>query len=217
MDQTRSSITRKLSYLYEGAFVLNISLAVMATIFLYARTLTNRLFQVDALINRTLHIPQRDVVWGYWALFLPGALLAVCLWFTLKPILRSPFKAPSIRFVTGTATLTLIPLYWLCARFEQSHRKYWSPFHSIEFYELVLVLLLIWLANYFGRNTSIPLLVSIIGILLHYDFWFQKFGTYYIFAGNSGAIALIPIVGLASALAWVVHNNRLSRTPTMAL
>jgi len=215
MDQTRSSIRRESFYLYEGTFVLNISLVVMATIFLYDRALTNRLFRMDESINRLLHIPQTDLVLGYWALFLPGAVLAVCLWFVLKLFLRSPAGAVSLRYVSGIAALTLIPLYWLCARFENGPRYNWTPFHSFEFYELVLIVVLLWLFLHFDRNQGVPLLVSVTCICLYYGFWFWEFGTYYVFVGNSGAITTLPIVGLASALTWLFYSNRQSRIPPM--
>ena len=183
----------------------------MAMILLYNGTLTPRLFQMDASINKLLHIRQTDLVWGYWALFLPGTALALCIWLFLRLSSRSPVTREILRSVGGIAAFTALPIYWLFARYASSHRYGWTPLRSLEFYELLLILVLLSLTLYWDRNSSVPLWAGVGVILLHYGFWFWQFGTYSLFFGNNSPFILLPIVGFLSAVVWLLYNRAQSQ------
>jgi hypothetical protein len=207
MGQNQSSVATTIPYFHNVMFSLNLALASVAAVFLYNHPLTSALFRMDASINRFLHIRQTDLVWGYWAFFLSGILLALCIWVLLRLFSRIWSTEKILESFAGIAALAALPVYWLCSMYSSNHRSGWDPFHSIPFYEILLVLICVPL--YLRWNWRIPLWGSIVAVLLHYAFWFQQFGTYYIFKGNGGPIILLPIVGLMSALTWVLYIRRL--------
>jgi hypothetical protein len=211
MSHDQATTRSQLQYVHEGMFALNLGLTGMALIFLYSAGVTKLLFRMDASINRSLHIPQSDLVWGYWALFLPGTALAICIWSYLRLFSRSAFTQGILRTLGGMAAITYIPIYWLLARYAGSHRYGWTPLRSLEFYEAVAVLLVLSAAFYLERIWSFPLWLGITGIVLHYGFWFWQFGTYHVFSGNSIPISFLPIVGLLASIAWLLYARATPR------
>jgi hypothetical protein len=204
-DQTLNR--SKVLYVHEGMFALNLAFATMAMIFLYSHTLTAQLFRMDASINIFLHLPQTDLVLGYWALFLPGTALAICIWLLLSWSSHSPVTHELLRSVGGVAAFTALPIYWLFARYESSRRYGLSLLNSIQLYEVIFVLLLLGLYLYLGRNWSVPVWASAGLILLHFGFWFWQFGTLYVFSANATPIAFLPIIGFLSAVVWFLYNR----------
>jgi len=39
----------------------------------------------------------------------------------------------------------------------------------------------------------------------HYVLWLRQFGTYFVFSGYDRAIVFLPVMGLASTLAWLCY------------
>jgi len=190
---------------------LNLALATVALVFLYNHTLTSTLYRMDASINRLLHIRQTDLVWGYWALFLSGIVLALFIWVLLRMFSRTGSTWKILKSFAGIVAVAAIPFYWLCETYSASHRYGWNPLRAIQFYELVVVLICVSL--YLRWNLPIPLWGTVLGILLHFGFWFWQFGTYYIFIGNGGPLILLPTIGLGASLVWLLYIRRMQHDP----
>jgi hypothetical protein len=190
-------------YLHEALFSLNISLTIVALVFLYSRPVTSALFRMDYSIHRFLHLQQTDLHYGNWAFFLPGTALALCIMISLHFARRAPLTREILRSAGGIAALCSLPAYWLCAMYSGNRRYGWNPFHAIQLYEAVLVLLCVVL--YLGGEWRVPWWGNLIMILLHYGFWFRQFGTEYLLTAYGGPITLAPIAGLSSTLAWILY------------
>jgi hypothetical protein len=152
---------------------------------------------------RTVRVPKDSYTGGYFAFFLPALALALCIWTLLRIFSRTRLTAKILRPFAGIAALAGLPVYWLCAMYFSSHQYGWNPLTAIQFYELVVVLICV--SSYLLWNWTVPLWGSLIMILLHYGFWFRQFGTDYLLTGYGGSITLTPIVGLSSALAWILY------------
>ncbi len=206
MPNEQRAVVSTARYLHETFFSLNIAFAIMALVFLYSGTLTSALFRMDYSIQRFLHIRQTDLHFGNWAFFLPGTVLALCIWLSLHFSSHTRLTRGILRPVGGIVALTALPIYWLCATYSASHRYGWNPLHAIQFYEVALVLICVFL--YLGGRWRVPWWGNLIIILLHYGFWFRQFGTEYLLTAYSGPITLTPIVGLSSTLAWILYVRR---------
>lgn len=211
MNRNQSSIAPALvQYIHEATFSLNLALTLMAFFFLFnPRPLTSRLFRMDVAINRSLHIlntadiPKDYFTLGYFAFFLPAMGLALCLWALLRLFSRASLTEDILKAFGGIAAFAALPIYWLFAEYSASHRYGWNPLRAIQFYELVVVLICVSL--YLRRNWPVPWWGNILIALLHYGFWSWQFGTYYILVGNGGPIIFLPLIGVVSALAWVLY------------
>jgi hypothetical protein len=59
---------------------------------------------------------------------------------------------------------------------------------------------------------------AFIVLLLHYAFWFWQFRPFFVmlFRGWGGAVAIAPIVGFCSALAWIFYLGNVEPELTRA-
>lgn len=207
MVDNQSLRASRLRYFHEALFALNIALATMDVIFLYNEPLMRRFFRADVAINQLLHIRQTDLVFGYWAVFLPGIALALCIWLFLCLFRRSSLTNEILHSFAGIAAFTAFPVCWLMINYESNHRYGWVPFRSIQFYEVLLVLTLLSIALYLEPRRSVPLWASFSATLIHYGYWFWQFGTYSLFFANNGPFILVPIAGFLSAVIWLLYER----------
>jgi hypothetical protein len=217
MDRNRLSTAPTLPQrIHEATLSLNVASVTMAFFWLSnPRPATSLLLRMDIAISRYLRIlpdlrtvrfPKDSYIGGYFAFFLPALALALCIWTLLRVFSRARLHRQILESFGGIVALAALPIYWLCATYSSNHRSGWNPFSAIQFYELLVVL--ICASLYLRSHWHIPMWGSLLVILLHYAFWFQQFDTYYIFRGNGGSITLLPIIGLMSALAWILYTSR---------
>jgi len=188
---------------------LNVALVVLAFVFQYVpRSLVSFLNGLEFTVDRLLHVRHTDFIGGYWEFFLPGIALALCAWVPLRLFSSASFTGGIRRFAAGIAAVILPPA-WLCATYIRTYR--WSPFEGIQLCELMIALGCVILYLY-GR-WPIPRLGSVLILLLHYAFWFWQFRFFFVtlIRGWGGAVAVVPVVGLSSSLAWMLYLANVKR------
>lgn len=189
---------------------MNLSFVVMALVFDDApESFISHLNRLEFAVNRLLGIRQTDFITGYWEFFLPGIALALCIWVLLRALSHTHLSAEVLRSAAGFAAIGAPPLWWLCATYMRTRRYGWTPFAAIQFYELVLALFCI--SVYLYGKWSIPALGSLLVLLLHYAFWFWQFSPLFrtLVRGWGGSVAVTPVVGLCSGLAWILYRTTL--------
>jgi len=217
MNQSQPSSFKSIRRVHEAAFSLNVALVLMAFVLQYApSSLISNLNRLEISVNRMMHIRQTDFITGYWSFFLPGIALALCIWVFLRVFPRAKFTRRILRSEAGFIAVGAPALWWLCATYSQSHRYGWSPFSSIQFYELLAALFCIIL--YLYRRRSVPNWGAIFILLLHYAFWSWQFWPLFVtlVRGWGGSAAVTLLVGLCSSLLWMLYLAHLEREATLS-
>jgi hypothetical protein len=206
MKNERPSVTSGVRYVHECMFSLNLASAIIASVFLDGPTsVVSALFRMEISVQRVLHIHQTDLHLGYWAFFLPATALALCIWLLLRLTSNTRLAREMLRSIAAFAALALPAVYWLCARYEERRRYGWNPLQAIQTYELLAALVL--LSLYLANKRPIPLWSSALIVVLHFSFWFWQFGPYSLLLGFGGPVVLEPVIGLSSALAWLLYTR----------
>ncbi len=188
--------------LFAGAFLaFYLACSVLAGIFAFSKPISSFFFRIDPFINHKLHIPQTDLVWGYWALFLPAAGLAVCLWLGLRFAISDKQSIDCYRLI-GILALYAAPAYWLWATYIGSHRYGWTPIRAYQFYELILAMAITLILAKVDKHAWRWLIG--LTVCFHFSFWTWQFGSLYFLQGNPGPIALLPVIGLIATLLWLL-------------
>ena len=202
----QSSVASRIQHIHEATFSLNLAFVAMGLVFVYASdAVILSLDQLEFSVNKFLHIRQTDFLRGYWEFFLPGMVLALCVWRLLRLSSRAQLTREILRWVGGVTALVAVPAYWLCMTYSATRRYGWNPFHAVQPYELVLVL--IWASLYLRGKLPIPCWENVLAISLHYGFWLWQFWPLFLtlFTGYGGSAAAASIVGFGASLAWVLY------------
>jgi hypothetical protein len=210
MGQKQSSVDSRIQYIHEATFSLNLAFVVMGLVFVYASdAIILPLDQLEFSVNKVLHISQTDFLRGYCEFFLPGIVLALCIWSLLRLSSFAQLAREILRCVGGVTALVAVPAYWLCMTYSASRRYGWNPFHAVQLYELMLVL--VWASLYLRGKWPIPWWGPVVAVSLHYGFWLWQFWPLFLalFTGYGGSAAVTPIVGFGASLAWVLYERQL--------
>jgi hypothetical protein len=196
---------------HEALFSANIAFVFMALVFQSgSQFAVSRLNSLEFAFNRLLHIRQTDFLRGYWEFFLPGIALAVVIFVTLR-LFPAHFSYNILRSLAGISAVTLAPALF-CVTYFRSHG--WNPFGTALFCELLVALFCVLLYLYGKWPTA--KFGSLIILLLHYAFWFWQFSPFFamFLSGWGGAVAVVPVVGLCSSLAWMLYLANLEPLST---
>jgi hypothetical protein len=208
MGPNQSSASR-IQYIHEVTFSLNLAFVVMGLVFVYAAdAVILPLDKLEFSVNKLLHIRQTDFFRGYSEFFLPGMVLALCIWRLLRLSSRAQLIREILRWVGGVTALVAVPAYWLCMTYSAGRRYGWNPFHGIQLYELVPVL--VWASLFLRGKWPIPWWGNILAVSLHYGFWLWQFWPLFLtlLTGYGGSAAVTPIVGFGASLAWVLYARQ---------
>lgn len=214
MGEKQPSVAPHIQYFDEATFSLNLAFLAMAFLFMSAPyTVIAYLNRVEFSINNLLRIRQTDLILGYWEFFLPAVVLTLCIWMPLRLSSHNRWTSEILRSVGGVTAVVGPPVYWLCGTYAANRRYGWNPLHTIQLYEVLLVL--IWLSLCL-RGTW-PLRAWMILILfIHYGFWFWQFWPSLLtfFRGYGGSPSVTSIVGAGASMMWMFYMLHLEREPT---
>ncbi len=189
-------------------FSMNLAMATMAAIFLYAdRSVISALGRLETLAHHLLHMRQTDFIEGRFEFFLPGMFLAICIWALLELLPRSLNEA-ILRNVGGIAALTVAPVWWLGLMYAAEHRYGWNPFHAPQIYETLLVVT--WAIIFLTGKPKQSIRFATGILLVHGCYWIWQFGPYHptIFFYNW---QIGPFVGFGSSFTWLVYLANLRK------
>jgi hypothetical protein len=215
-DRDHLSTAKTARWIHEAFFSLNLAFVIMALVFDYApRSLISHLNRLESAVNGLLQIRQTDFITGYWAFFLPGIALALCIWLLLRVLSRTQLTAEILRSGAGVAAVSAPPLWWLCTTYMRTQRYGWTPLAAFQFYELALALFCV--SMYLYGRWPIPAGGSVLILLLHYAFWFWQFWPLFgtLLRGWGGAGAVTLVAGLCSSLSWVLYLANLGQESTL--
>jgi hypothetical protein len=202
MDKHRVISVSQIRYVHEVLFSLNLALASLAIIFLYRlQPLVHLLFNWEVDIRAFLRLRPTDFHEGYWAIFMPGVLVALFIWGVLRLSSHTRATHEVLRSVAGITAFVSPGTFWLCGTYIASSKNGWSALKSAQFYELILAAVCVLL--YLSNAWPIPKWGDVVMILLHYTFWFWQFGPFTFFMGYGGPLA--PAIALGSTVAWAVY------------
>lgn len=200
--------TGTIRFVHEALFSLNVTLVVMALVFQHSpHSLSSVLNELEFAINRYLHIRQTDFITGYWQFFIPGVALAVLFTSLLRTNSDSHFTEVIVRWVAGVAAVALAPA-WLCATDIQVHG--WTFAAAIQVCELSVVVC--YVVFYLRGTHTVPWFWGVPIVVVHYAFWFWQFRLFFLtlVRGWGGAVAVAPVIGLCSGLAWLLYTAKLA-------
>jgi hypothetical protein len=211
MGKTRAV---RIQQFHEAAASINLAFAIVAFLFLLGpNPMTSALFRMDVAISQHLSLlpvlkhPKDYFTLGYFAFLIPAVALAVFMWLLLRLFSRTRPAREFLRSVAGLAALIALPVFWLCNAYASQQRYGWDPLTAIQFYEVLLVLVL-WIA-YVSVDWPAPGLAAAVVLLLHYGFWFWQFGPYAFFVVNAGPIG--PAAALCAGSAWFLYLRQVRR------
>ncbi|PYY01183.1 MAG: hypothetical protein DMG63_03950 [Acidobacteria bacterium] len=69
---------------------------------------------------------------------------------------------------------------------------------------LILLVMTLTLYTHYPQ-LSLPWWITAVIAMSHYVLWLRQFGTYFFFSGYDRAIVFLPVMGLASTLAWLCY------------
>ncbi len=184
----------------EALVVFYLVSSVFAAVFALSHRLSSLFFKLDSSLNYQFHIRQTDIVWGYWALFLPASLVTACIWLSRQLLASKETAGGVYHLAAGIASLAAAPAAWLLATYVGSHRYGWTVLGSYQFYEVLVVLAAVLSLSRKNFHYTSWLVAAV--TCAHFLFWMKQFGSLYFFDGNQGAISVLPILGLLSTIAW---------------
>lgn len=211
MNREHSSFVETIRWVHEAFFSMNLAFVLMALVFDYApESFISHLNRLEFAVNRLLRIRQTDFITGYWEFFLPGIALALCIWVLLRLLSHTHLTSEVLRSVAGFVAVGAPPMWWLCATYTRTRNYGWTPLAAIQFYELALSLF--YIGVYLYSKLNIPAWGNLLILLLHYAFWFWQFWPLFnTLLRGWGPVAVTPVVGLCSGVAWVLYLTTLQR------
>jgi len=219
MKPHASSSANTNRYMHEVFFSLNLGLALMAVFFSVAPSYpslsdfcTIVLHRMDIAISKYLHLlppqplhPKDTITGGYFEFFIPGVGLALCLWGPLRLFRRTRLARETLRSVAGVAAVAAVPLAWVWRECLAAHRWWWTPFVTVQVYEVAAALCCV--IEYLYGKWPISAWGSVLLLLVHYAFWLWqfRFSFWALDRGWGGSDAITPVVGLFAGLTWAIY------------
>ncbi len=184
-------------------FCLNAGSFIAAIGLLYgSRAFLSNLYRIEDVTQTWLKLNQTDVHKGYVALFVPAVVISVVIWVGWHLLVSRKVLSELLRSYAGLAALALAPSYRLLGTYSRQGTYGWLLCAS----EVVLILLVMTLTLYTHYpQLSLPWWITAVIAMSHYVLWLRQFGTYFVFSGYDRAIVFLPVMGLASTLAWLCY------------
>ena len=170
-DETKTSRTRIFA---EALFSLNTTFAAVSLIFSASLSASLPFIHLEVYLNRLVGIRQTDYIRGYFTLWIPALVLAICLLTLLRFLGRLSLTRWIMQHVAGILILLSPTAVWTFGYAQQSRWSLQWPYKMI-WGEAALALICFCLFLRGPREASLKIGLS--GLLGHYLFW-------YWFAGN---------------------------------
>jgi len=187
-------------YLCEALFCLHLAFAGMSMMLMATTVAHAQLGRMERRINDLLHIRNTDFLLGYFGIWIPSVCVAALLWVLLHAVADKPFSQRVLPFAMGIIIL-FTPAAFKLFRFQlDSWPVDWLLWAGLAGTAICAVLLI-------AGKRKWPLWAAWPLLYVHYRFWYFTPGSDFYSPTYSGPAG--PILGLCSALAWIVYFNRL--------
>ena len=205
--KTKKRLSR---FLLEVFFSIDLGYAGMSMVFCAIPSVSIPFAHLEFYLNHLLHIRQTDYIRGYFEIWIPSLISALCIWSLLRLTRRLSFTEEILRSAAGVAILLFPAAIWTCVYERNGWTLQW-PYKPI-FLEAGLALICLWV--FLKAPWAAARWVGISAFLAHSIFW------YWFVSGGFHALEWgIPVYGgpaglitdFCSTLVWGLYIRELRR------
>jgi hypothetical protein len=109
--------------LWQVLFSINTGFAAVSTLFSSNLTASLPFIHLEVYLNHLLGIRQTDFIRGYFTIWIPGLIFAMCIWGLLQLLIRLRITQSLLRFAAGMIIVLCPAMFWTCLY----ERNGWSP------------------------------------------------------------------------------------------
>ena len=161
--------TSRMRVLAEALFSFNTAFAGVSLIFSASLSFSLPFIHLEVYLNHLLGIRQTDYIRGYFTVWIPSLVLALCLLTPLRFLNRLSLTTRIMNRVAGILILLSPTVVWTCGYAQQSHWSLQWPYKTI-WGEAALALICFSIFLKAPRETSLKIGLS--GLFAHYLFWY---------------------------------------------
>jgi hypothetical protein len=206
--------------LLEASFSINIGYAGISMVFCAIPSASIPFAHLEVYLNQLLHIRQTDLIRGYFEVWIPSLLSALCIFSLFRLARRLSLTKEILRSAAGVAILLCPAVIWTCAYERNGWSLQWP--YKMVLGEPTLALTCLW--AFLKAPWAAARWVGISAFLAHslFWYWFTSGGFHALewgIPGYGGPAGLI--LGFCAALVWGLYIRELRQsrviTGTVAL
>jgi hypothetical protein len=165
IPRTKTPLSR---LLLEAFFSISIGYVGMSIVFCRIPSVSIPFAHLEVRLNHLLHIRQTDVIRGYFEIWIPSLISALCIWSLFRLTRGLNFTEEILRSAAGMAILLFPSAIWTCAYTRNGWTLQW-PYKPV-FLEAALAVICVWVFLKAKWNTA--RWVGISAFLAHSTFWY---------------------------------------------
>jgi len=187
---------------------LNTAFAGMSMLFCISRSAALPFLRLEIYLNHLLHIRQTDFIRGYFAIWIPSLIIAICILILLRLSRHLRVTRTFLRSVAGMAIFLSPCAIWTCAYEHNGWSLEW-PYKPI-WGEAALAVVCLW--AFVNLRWVIGKWVGLFVFLAHSLFWYLfhsngLFGLNWGIPHYAGPAGLT--LGISAAFAWELYIREL--------
>lgn len=196
--------TSKIRIFAEVLFSLNTAFAAMSLMFNASLSASRPFIHLEVDLNHLLAIRQTDYIRGYFTVWIPALVLAVCLLTLLRLLSGLRLTRWTMQSLAGILILLSPTVVWTCGYELQSRWSLQWPYKLI-WGEAALALICFCIFLKGPREASLK--IGLAGLFSHclFWYWFEENGFYSPFSLHWGPLYSGPfgmVLGFSALLVW---------------
>ena len=206
-DETKTS---RMEILAEALFLLNTTFAALSLIFSASLSASLPFIHLEVYLNHLLGIRQTDYIRGYFTVWIPSLVLALCLFTLLRFLNRLSLTKWIMQRAAGILILLSPTAVWTCGYAQQSRWTLQWPYKMI-WGEAALALICFCIFLQGPREASLKIGLS--GLFGHYLFWYWFAGDGFhsptaLYWGPLYGHLFGMVLGFSALLVWGLYTYR---------
>jgi hypothetical protein len=202
-------------FLLEVFLSITIGYAGMSMVFCAIPSASIPFAHLEIYLNHLLHIRQTDYIRGYFEVWIPSLVSALCIWSLFRLFRHLSLTKEILRSAAGVAILLCPSAIWTCG-YERNGWSFQWPYKMV-FGEATLALICLWV--FLKTPWSVARWVGVSAFLAHslFWYWFTSDGFQALewgIPGYSGPAGMI--LGICSALVWGLYIRGLRQPHVQA-
>ena len=200
----------RIRVLAEALFSLNTAFAAMSLTLCVSRSASLPFIHLEVYLNHLLGIRQTDYIRGYFTVWIPSLLLAICLLSLLRLLSRLSLTKWIMQFVAGILILLCPTAVWSCGYERNGWSLQWP--YKIIWGEAALALICVCI--FLKRSSEMSRKIGLSALLGHciFWYWFMSDGFHlpnslnWGMPGYGGPFGMV--VGICALVAWGLYAYR---------
>ncbi len=201
--------------LVEVLFSVNTGFAAMSILFCASSSASLPFVHLEVYLNHLLGIRQTDYIRGYFTIWVPSLVLAVCIWSLLRVLIRLRLAQRFLRSVAGMMILLGPTAIWTCVYERNGWSLQW-PYKAVwGEAALATICFFLFLKGPWAKSSRIGVLAFLGHCIFWY--WFTSDGFHSLdwgMPGYGGAIGMM--LGFCALLIWGLYVYE-SREPALGI